>query len=242
MSTPSTQDLPGVRRVEARQQVRERRLAAAGGADERDGLARRDAEARRPRAPAARRGVGEAHVPELDLAARASDLDRAAIDLGLLVDQLEHRLGRGEAALHRLVHVGEALQRRHQHEAAPRGRTRTRRPSSGRAAPAGSRSRRSPRPRTSATRCVSRHVRRRGGRRSSSGSGAPCPRPARTARLSYSWPPKTFTTRWQPIDSSSTWLRSPIAGLLGAAHRAQAVGEVADDPARSAARRSARAA
>ena len=30
-------------------------------------------------------------------------------------------------------------------------------------------------------------------------------------RASYSWPPKTFTTRWQPIDSSSTWLRSPIA-------------------------------
>ena len=30
-------------------------------------------------------------------------------------------------------------------------------------------------------------------------------------RLSYSWPPNTFTTRWQPIDSSSTWFRSPIA-------------------------------
>ncbi len=110
------QDAPVARLVETREQVRERRLAAARGAHERDRLARRDAERDlRERGPRGAR-VGKAHPLELDLAARPADLDRAAVGLRLLVDQPEHRLGRGEAALHRLVHVREPLDRRHQHE------------------------------------------------------------------------------------------------------------------------------
>ena len=68
---PVDQDAAGGRVVEARDELGERRLAGAGRADQRDGLARRDAQvdvAQRVRSPSA--AVGERHVVEVDLAAQ----------------------------------------------------------------------------------------------------------------------------------------------------------------------------
>ena len=112
----------GGRVVEARDELGHRRLAGAGGADQRDGLARRDVEAHvlervdRRRilvvvAPPA--GVGEGDVVESDLAADARQLDRvlAVGEGGAHVEQLEDLLQRRHPGLVGRVELRELLDR-----------------------------------------------------------------------------------------------------------------------------------
>ena len=108
--------------VEARDELGERRLAGAGGADQRDGLARRHVQVR-----VDQRGVGgiavvrERHVLEVDLPADAVELDGVGPvgEVGLLVEQLEDLVERRHPRLvgrvelrQRLDRVEEVVQRR----------------------------------------------------------------------------------------------------------------------------------
>ena len=105
-------DRAGGRVVEAGDELRQRRLAGAGRADERDGLARRDRE-RHVVERGRRVAVGEGHAVEDDLAAQPREVGRAGrVDqLGLLVEQLEDLVQRGHARLVGRVELGELLDR-----------------------------------------------------------------------------------------------------------------------------------
>ncbi len=115
MSRPSSSTAPLSGFVEARQQARDRRLAAAGLANERDGRARSQLEAH-----AAQRGrlvgrVRERDLHVFDVAARAADLDFARVLLPGLVQDLEQARRRGDATLHDGIDVDQAFQRREHH-------------------------------------------------------------------------------------------------------------------------------
>ena len=114
-SWPSTSTAPRRRVVEARDELGDRRLAGAGRADERDGLARRDLQRQvlqRPHRVLAG-AVGEADVAQLDLAAQAAELDRVGRvdEVGLLVEQVEDLVERGHAGLVGRVELRELLDR-----------------------------------------------------------------------------------------------------------------------------------
>jgi len=99
--------------VEAQEQVHERRLARAGGADDRHGLAGLDVQ-REVLDERSVRDVAERHVFERDVAARVLQHDRRD-RVGLLlrlVEQLEDALGRGGGALQD-VHDAGHLRDRH---------------------------------------------------------------------------------------------------------------------------------
>ncbi len=109
------EDAPGGRVVEARDELGQRRLARAGRAHQRHGLARRHVQrdvAQRV-AALALVAVGEDHVVELDLAAQAPELERvrALDEVGLLVEQLEDLVERRHARLVGRVELRELLDR-----------------------------------------------------------------------------------------------------------------------------------
>src|SRR5581483_1037856 len=91
--------------VEPRDEVDERGLAAAGGADQGDGLAGLDPDADTVERLAAGAQVRERDLLELEPPARAPERALAGVVLGALVEQLEHALRRGQAALQRRVHL-----------------------------------------------------------------------------------------------------------------------------------------
>ncbi len=112
---PVHQYLAAVGRVEARQEIGQRRLARARGADQGHSLAR----AHRKRDPLERgsRGsrIGKTHIAEFQIAAGAPDLASPSVGLRGLVHDVEYAFRCGETALHRLVHASQASQRR-QHQ------------------------------------------------------------------------------------------------------------------------------
>ena len=112
--------------VEARDQLRERRLAGAGLADQRHGLPGRHVQVDVGQGVAG--AVGERDVLEGDVAADAVELDGvgAVAQLGLLVEQLEDLVERRHARLigrvelrQRLDRVEEVVQRRHEGDQHP---------------------------------------------------------------------------------------------------------------------------
>ena len=118
---PIDEDPPARHVVEARDQLREGRLARAGGSDERDRLARRylqvDVVKREYRpavvALAAPLGIGERDVLEAQLAAQRRQ-HQCAGALGharLLVEQLEDLVERGHTSLVGGVQLGELRDR-----------------------------------------------------------------------------------------------------------------------------------
>ncbi len=109
------QDGARVGKVEARHQVHERALAAAGVADQGQGLTRLDADGNAGERRRVTGVVGEADIAELETAAGAADGARAVVRLGRLVDQREHA-GRGREPLLQLcVDAGQALDGAEQH-------------------------------------------------------------------------------------------------------------------------------
>ncbi len=106
---PVEQHAPFARHVEARDQVDERRLAAARRPDQRHGFARRDVEVEVGERGATVFRVALGHVLEADAALRASQRDGAGIGFRLLGDQPEDALGRGQSALDHRAHVGQRL-------------------------------------------------------------------------------------------------------------------------------------
>ena len=109
------QNLAAGRIEEARQQIHQRGLAAARRARERHHFARRHLERHLVERVTVVRGVaavGERHVAEFDFAASALERLAAAFRFGRLVDQAENQFARGHAALQRLVHVHQVLERR----------------------------------------------------------------------------------------------------------------------------------
>ncbi len=109
---PVDQDLTGLGFVEARNQLDQAGLAAAGSADDRgDGAGAGD------ETDIAQRGsdlarVARGHLPELDEALRAIQWAGAGIDLIGRIQHREQALGRSHAALGHVLHVGELLERR----------------------------------------------------------------------------------------------------------------------------------
>ena len=111
-SIPSKQHRPSLNIVEARHQADQRRLAAAGAADDGDGFARPHVETHIVQHILVVASVAEGHVAEFDLAARARNGARAAAALGRLIQELEHALAGGDALLQGPAHVHETAQRR----------------------------------------------------------------------------------------------------------------------------------
>ncbi len=109
------QDGARVGTVEARHQVRERALAAAGVADQGQGLARLDADGNAGERRCVSGVIGEAHIAELEKAAGAPDGARAVIRLGWLVDQRKNARRRRDTPLQHRVDAGQALDGAEQH-------------------------------------------------------------------------------------------------------------------------------
>ena len=111
-STPSTRTSPPVASNEPRHQVDQRRLAGAGGADHRDGLARLGAEGDVVQHRLVGAGVGERHVVELERAAHSGRRDRVVgRPHGRLgVEHLDDPVGAHRGARHHHQHEG-----RHHH-------------------------------------------------------------------------------------------------------------------------------
>ena len=115
-SWPSMNRRPGGRLVEARDQVDERRLAAARRADQRDRLAGRDRERDVGQRLAFVAGVAQRHALEAQLAAARPSDHGAVVRLLFVVEEAEDALGGGEAALDRRVDAGQRLQPLEQRE------------------------------------------------------------------------------------------------------------------------------
>ena len=118
--------------VEARDELGDRRLACAGRADERDGLAGRHGQRDVTHGVGAvlLAAIAKAHVAQLDLAAQAPELDRVGRvdEVGLDVEQVEDLVQRGHARLvgrvdlrQLLDRVEEAVQREHEGDHDARG-------------------------------------------------------------------------------------------------------------------------
>ena len=113
---PVEQDAPRARRIEARQEVDQRGLAAARGPDERQRLTRADAQIDAGERGFDARRVSEMHALERHFAAGVADRDMAAVFLRRRIHQPEDTFGRGEAALDVRIQLGEMLDRREQHQ------------------------------------------------------------------------------------------------------------------------------
>ena len=126
-------DGPGARIVEAQEQMEDRALAGARGADDRDLLARRARENDTPSSTrrVGPRRIGEAHVVERDLAARRRrqrDRMRRRLDRRLDREEFGQALGRAGGLRDLAPHLAQLAQAR-------RRRT-PRRARTGRACPA----------------------------------------------------------------------------------------------------------
>ena len=107
------QDPPLGRVVEARGELRERRLARARRADQRDRLAGRDVQVDVRQGGLGARRVGERDVVERELAAQPRQRERArpVAQVGLLVEQLEDLVERRHPGLVGRVELRELLDR-----------------------------------------------------------------------------------------------------------------------------------
>ena len=103
--------------VEAREQPGRGRLAGAGAADERDGLARPQVQLEAVEHAGAV-GVVERHVVEVHVAAALDEVDgaRPVDDVGLLVEHLVDALRRRRRPLAHHQHHAELAERRLQHQ------------------------------------------------------------------------------------------------------------------------------
>ena len=111
---PVDRDPARARVVEAREQLRDRRLARAGVADERDRRARRNVERDAVEHLGAFVPVAEAHVLEADVARRccgSSTGARPVEHLRLLVQHLDDLVERGDRREERVVELRELLHR-----------------------------------------------------------------------------------------------------------------------------------
>ena len=105
---------PALRRVvEAGEELRDRRLAGAGLADERDRRARRDVEVEPVQHLRELRPVAEADTLEADVAVDPRQLDRVlrVHDLWLLVEHADDLVERGDRGQERVVELRELLDR-----------------------------------------------------------------------------------------------------------------------------------
>jgi hypothetical protein len=100
--------------VEARDQVGQRRLAAAGFADERDHLPGFGLEVDALQRAAFRARIAEAQPLRLDATGDALALDRAGVGLGRLVELLEDAVGRRDATLDARADAAQQLDRARQ--------------------------------------------------------------------------------------------------------------------------------
>ena len=112
---PADQDLPGLRIVEAKEQPRDRRLARARGADQRQRLARFDPEAQFVQnLPVGI--IAEIDIAELDRG--LADVERRRIrdidDLGGGIDQVEHRRHVDQPLADRAIYHAEQVERAEQ--------------------------------------------------------------------------------------------------------------------------------
>ena len=101
---------------EARQQVDQRRLAGAGGADQRDGLPGPDLEAHVVERGRLLALVLQAHALERDCADCAAGRMAAAVLDRRVVGQRQPALHRGQSARDRAGHLGQVLERRDQRQ------------------------------------------------------------------------------------------------------------------------------
>ena len=123
------QDASFRHRVEARNEIGQRGLAATRAAHQRHRLARLDLQVDALERQAGAALVAEAHALEAQRALGPLDLLGAMVVLDGLVDEMEHRIGRREGTLQLTVHVGQVLERvqdhqhggQERHEAAHRG-------------------------------------------------------------------------------------------------------------------------
>jgi hypothetical protein len=103
-------------RIKARQQVRQRGLAAAGAAHQRHRLAGPDVQVDSCERQSLRLLVAEAHLLERNLATHPLDGSGAGLLLDWLVDEAKDRVGRRQRPLELAVHVGKMLERREDHQ------------------------------------------------------------------------------------------------------------------------------
>jgi hypothetical protein len=103
-------DLPVAGCVEARQQADQAALAAAGAADQGSHRARRAMQVDAAQGFGLAAWIDQPDAVHRQLSARAIQHQRAVIRFGRKVDDLEQILGRGQAALHIRLHIGEPTQ------------------------------------------------------------------------------------------------------------------------------------
>ena len=106
----------GARHIEARQEVDQRGLAAARAAHQRHRFAGLDVQVDVDQRRLGARFIGEVHAFVCDAPAGAGKRPLAPILLDRRVDHAEHAFRGGQPALQRRIELGEALDRRQQHE------------------------------------------------------------------------------------------------------------------------------
>ena len=109
-------DRAGIRVVETRHQIGQRRLARARGADQRHRFAGRDVERDAGQRRRGLAGIGERHVAQRQPPFGAGEGAAAAVALGVFVEHGEDGLGGGQPALQLVVDRGEPFQRREQQQ------------------------------------------------------------------------------------------------------------------------------